>query len=854
MPLINRSGRGYGKSTNSQITDVNAKYTSLLLSGETPSPAYNRDASLNALDIIQSGARASNFNPYQEGYYSNYFDGNGDSLATPASAALAFGTGDFTVEFWINFATTANRQDLIWWGVDANDRGGIIWNITAGNLTYYISPTVANAINYPFTPSAGVWYHIALVRNSGNTRLYINGIQGGSTYADSKNYSSSSYLVTIGKDNSAASSYAFGNISNLRIVKGTAIYTAAFTPPTTPLTAITNTQLLTCQSNRFIDNSTNNFAITKVGDTAVSSATPFGIPTTASYNTLYSTSFDGTGDYLSAPANAAFQLTGDFTVEAWVYMTTINSYNMVFGADNGANSDYFGIRSTTIELAISNAAYPAWSFTFATGVWYHVAVTRNSNTLKAFVNGTELTLASGSATNSSQYFQSSVAMLLGRYGNTSTPHYFTGNISNARIVKGTALYTSAFTPSTAPLTAISGTSLLTCQNATLIDNSTNNFAITSFGQSQPIPVSPFARTAGSTTVTNLGSSFFQTKTNYLAVYPTRSLTTFAGDFTAEAWVYPADTSIQYWGIFDSRQSGASAEPMVFNLNPLASPVAGSYRMTYFNGTSYYGTTTILSYVWTHVAWVRVGSTLTFYVNGVAGGTATVSGTQTGTATTNPVWIGGKDNGLTGYGSVGYIADFRLVNGTAVYTNNFYPPVNSIGYTANTAILTLQTSQPADNNTFLDSSSLYLPITRVGNPVSTNLSPFGDNWSYYFDGTGDYLSVASSTQFALSGDYTLELWVYSTVPWGASTNFVNMNSGGFFLNYTSSSGVQIGVAGVTATATFATTLTINTWNHIVVSRSSTSTKCFVNGRQVGSTSNDNTHRGIVGRKSTFNRLY
>jgi len=850
MPLINRSGRGYGKSTNSQITDVNAKYTSLLLSGETPSPAYNRDASLNALDIIQSGARASNFNPYQEGYYSNYFDGTGDYLSIPSSAAFAFGSGvDFTVEGWVYLTSyspgtiaggaligTTNGATTGWFvnvGQDINTLR--ITSNASGSWTDNITVTSGNGI------PLNTWTHIAFVRSGGSLVLYKNGISVASmSGASAYNFTSPNNSAYVGyfSDGSNARNIT-GYISNVRVVKGTAIYTSAFTPSASPLTAITNTSLLTCQSNRFVDNSSNYSTITKNGDTAVSSATPFGIPTTASYNTLYSTSFDGTGDYLSAPANAAFQLTGDFTVEAWVYMTTINSYNMIFGADNGASSDYFGIRSTTIELAISNAAYPAWSFTFATGVWYHVAVTRNSNTLKAFVNGTELTLASGSATNSSQYFQSSVAMLLGRYGNTSTPHYFTGNISNARIVKGTALYTSAFTPSTAPLTAISGTSLLTCQNATLFDNSTNNFAITSFGQSQPIPVSPFARTTGSTTVTNLGSSFFQTKTNYLAVYPTRSLTTFAGDFTAEAWVYPADTSIQYWGIFDSRQSGASAEPMIFNLNPLASPVAGSYRMTYYNGTSYYGTTTILSYVWTHVAWVRVGSTLTFYVNGVAGGTATVSGTQTGTATTNPVWIGSKDNGLNGYGSVGYIADFRLVNGTAVYTNNFYPPVNSIGYTANTAILTLQTSQPADNNTFLDSSSLYSPITRVGNPVSTNLSPFGDNWSYYFDGTGDYLSVASSTQFALSGDYTLELWVYSTVPWGASTNFVNMNSGGFFLNYTSSSGVQIGVAGVTATATFATTLTINTWNHIVVSRSSTSTKCFVNGRQVGSTSNDNT---------------
>jgi len=104
--------------------------------------------------------------------------------------------------------------------------------------------------------------------------------------------------------------------------------------------------------------------------------------------------------------------------------------------------------------------------------------------------------------------------------------------------------------------------------------------------------------------------------------------------------------------------------MVLTLSPLASPVSGSYRMQYYNGTAYYGTTTILHNQWTHVAWVRSGSTMTFYVNGVAGGTATISGTQTGAATTNPIYIGTKDLSTAAYGSTGYIADLRITNGYA----------------------------------------------------------------------------------------------------------------------------------------------------------------------------------------------
>ncbi|WP_291516557.1 LamG domain-containing protein [Bdellovibrio sp. ArHS] len=151
------------------------------------------------------------------------------------------------------------------------------------------------------------------------------------------------------------------------------------------------------------------------------------------------------------------------------------------------------------------------------------------------------------------------------------------------------------------------------------------------------------------------------------VLPTSADFTYNGDFTIETWVYP--TVLQTaWGIFDARTNGGTAAMYCMGLVN----VGGVYRLEYFNGTSYKATSTSVAInTWSHVAIVRSGSTLSFYVNGVKDSTtATIAATQTGG--TSPV-IGTKDDGLAGYGIVGYLDDFRITKGVARYTANFTPP-------------------------------------------------------------------------------------------------------------------------------------------------------------------------------------
>jgi hypothetical protein len=297
--------------------DTYFKNTTLLLNGETTSNSFISDASTNGFGLTIAGdTKPVLFNPYQgDGYYSNYFDGTGDYLTAPANAAWNF-TGDWTFECWIYpTAITGYHTFLGQWGAPDNV---FIWKMNSSGRMYLENLSTALTATST-TIVANQWQHIALTRNSNTIRMFVNGVLDATTATRSGTYYSSGVMY-VGASGVAE---AFtGYISNMRILNGTALYTSTFTPPTTPLTAIANTSLLTCQSNRFLDKSTNNFTMTKAGDTLVSSTIPF--TASSSYSTYGSAYFDGTGDYLTIPITSSGPLdfgSGNWTVEAWVMYT-----------------------------------------------------------------------------------------------------------------------------------------------------------------------------------------------------------------------------------------------------------------------------------------------------------------------------------------------------------------------------------------------------------------------------------------------------------------------------------------------------------------------------------------------------
>jgi hypothetical protein len=806
------------------------KYVTLLLSGTPPANTFVSDNSNNSLVITPNGdARPSNFSPYTPGYYSNYFDGTGDYLITSNIGSI---TGNFTIEYWYYPQVPTNTWYPYVFGSNTP------W-ITGIGMSYTTQTTVSDATTFDLSV-AGVsatvstfgtiknkWNHIAVVRSGSTITAYLNGVSA-ATLTNSSTIPTTTFYIGGTDEGGSYDNHAMkGNISNFRIVKGTALYTASFTPSTTPLTAVSGTSLLTCQSNRLIDTSPNNFAITKNGDTTVSGFQPFATPTSANINTLYSTYFDGTGDYLTAASNAAFVMgTSDWTIEGWVYVVNVGTNYPVILSNQTASftTGSISLTASNVSSGPSKFLFSAYdvnagstlvsSATNSTNTWYHVAVVRNGTNLTMYRNGTSVATTTISAGVTFNF--SSTGLCIGGGNWDGAQSYFTGNISNFRIVKGTALYTANFTPPTADLTAISGTSLLTCQSSTTRDNSTNAFAITSNGDARPIPVSPFTQTTTAINTTYLGSAYFDGTGDYL-VGPTSNanLLVGTGDFTIEYWAYK--TTSAALGTVVSFGSGTG------NLRHFIDGVTPSL----WNGASAIGNgNTITINTWTHIVLQRSGTTIRFYTNGVSS-TPITSASNFSAGTIN---IGGEGASNS---FPGYITNFRFIRGTALYSANFDPPAQPLTAVTNTQLLACQTNQPATNKMFVDNSGSNLPITQAGNTTQGTFSPYSANWSNYFDGTGDYLQIPDNAAFVVgTGDFTIEAWIYPTQVAASEAPIFKLHSTGSIIELRQNTNkLDCHLAQVDSSVTVSTgtvAMAVNTWNHVAFVRTGTTTYTFVNG--------------------------
>jgi hypothetical protein len=228
----------------------------------------------------------------------------------------------------------------------------------------------------------------------------------------------------------------------VRLLVGTALYTAAFTPSVTPLTAVTNTKLLLAGTSPGVQDSTMLNNITTSG-----SASTSYVQKQYGSKSLF---FDGTADYLTIFNNVGDQfgfLTGDFTIEGWVYTTTVAAGARTICATRTSASDTTAgrfsvyLRAAALEFYSGSAAVVS-AGTVTVNTWTHFAVTRSSGSVRLFLAGSQV----GSTTSFTTSMPVNLNLTVG--DNAAGTESWNGYLDDVRITRGYARYVANFSAPT----------------------------------------------------------------------------------------------------------------------------------------------------------------------------------------------------------------------------------------------------------------------------------------------------------------------------------------------------------------------------------------------------------------------
>ena len=719
-----------GSTANVTINDTSRnpdpqfQYVSLLLKGDGTNNSQNNtflDSSPNPSTITRNGnSTQGTFTPYGSNWSTFIGYGAYGYQNLPANTGYDVTGTDFTIEFWANFSTwnTMGSSGMVVLGNFISTNGWYVsWNGgVGGNLsfsTYNAGAGVASIVSTGITAGTnfqlGTWNHFTVMQKTNVIYFYLNGVMTYSTAAPAAVGAGQAMYVGVYSQNFSYAGNPYFYYSNLRIIKGTGIYsTAGFTPPTTPLTPIAGTTLLIGQSSTLVDKSTINATITNTESgtfPSIQRFSPFntgggysagGIDGGSAY-------FDGTGDYLSIPANSAFTFgTNDHTIEFWYYLPSISlasgySTQWIYssGATQQATNDYFfqigTATGSNVGLLLGGGGawavsiQPSVSVNAFVGVWTHIAWTRSGNTFRLFFNGVQV----GTATYSGSITAQSGPMYISRDGSSN---YSGGYYSDFRINNGTSIYNGNFTPPTAPLTAIGSTSAASYSstanvnitfpqaNTSLLCNFTNAGII---DNAMMLNLETQTNAKISTTQSKFGGSSMSFDGSSALSIPYNSLLNFgAGNFTIEFWTYVTATPSAEQYFLSTGPAGGGGAHRGFRMAAHNGSAAGIYF--YAGGIASNAETLLGSFpsinAWHHIAIVRNGTTITGYVDGTALGTTINAST---TAINNIVsgeysFVGAlQDTAPAGrlfYN--GYIDDLRITNGYARYTTNFTPTTNS----------------------------------------------------------------------------------------------------------------------------------------------------------------------------------
>jgi Concanavalin A-like lectin/glucanases superfamily len=792
-----------------------------------------------------------------------YLNGTTDYLSTPNNTALdlATGTPNWTIEAWIYPTSTSGNPTIVQKdGISGSRQAQYALSLDGSSKLYITLSTAVNSVgNQNFSSSGAAiqtntWTHVAVVRSGSSIYVFQNGqiVNGPTTLTTTMGNNTGDLTVGI---NTGPANYFSGYISNLRIVKGVAVYTGAFTPPTSPLqttqsagtniAAITagQTSLLLLQSpqspnnNSFYNSANTGTQVAYVGTVTQGTFSPF--------SSQYATFFNGSNPnpYLSVLNGPGYGFgTGDFTIEYWIYATSWASGPTVVDLRPVGGTLQFSDNYTTggaPGIYYAGSQQLTSSITIPVNTWAHVAFTRSGSSITVWVNG-----AQGATGTSSADLQSSGTPRIGTNNTRVNP--LNGYLSNLRIIKGQALYTGTFTPPplTVRLAATTNTTLLTCQGSlaasTGSDYSTLTNTVTSTGtiSAQIISTTTFLTSPYSTSTVG-GSIYFNGSSNITISTSTIGyLSLGSGNFSLEAWIYPTSNATEQI-IFNKVANGSVVGAFDVRLSTNGTM---KYLASKSSGVSWDFILTTTGFVnlnsWNHVAYVRVGDWYRFFINGVAAGTANIYSTPSLTLVdepTVPINIGANTDGSSRFS--GYMTGIRMVKDYSLYTTNtnfsplLTPPTASL---TGTTIVLLN-----GNNSAVYDATGFNNITSLGATatITSSVVKYGSSSMTFSSGNRLLIVGSTNTNFTVgTGDFTIECWMNFTsnssaeadIFESATTNFPRIlkrsaSSGLSFDYFSGALGAQLLIADAN--------IVLGSWFHIAVSRSGGQLRGFVNGALV-----------------------
>ena len=550
------------------------------------------------------------------------FDGDGDYLSLSTTSDFAFGTGDFTVEFWawIESSQSSTLQPIF--DNDYNSAGGLAIAIRHSDSRIFVGDNGSGLnlcqFNAPFALNS--WNHFAVVADSGTYKAFVNGTScslglGSATVVDT---SRSSGTTEIGRLVGQTSLDAAAFISNLRVVKGTALYTSNFTAPTEPLTDVTNTKLLCCNSS-----------------------------TSATASTVTPGTITANGDVF-ATRN---ELTGS-TVLAVPGISTSTSANLVTNGNFDSNVSGWTASNSTI----------AWS------------------------NGTmQITRSGGGGPGTYQVITTEVGKRYTIFGTINSSgsrgdlRVYDGTgfggtlLANASGTNGqTVNVTSSFTASSTTSSVVfsidnNGTTIFVDNIVIKQEDAPRDYSADIKGSGTNKTLTPSGNAGVGYELGNYYGSAMTSQASGGFSFAGSDFVFGTGDFTFECWFYiSADTS-EIRTIFDTRTSDNDTTGVFLGINTNDQ----LYTYAWPSGTAVveYGIPAINQ--WHHVALVRNGSVGTVYLNGVAVGTSNVSAanyTESGGTLLRPSDVFG-----TSFSFAGHVQDARVYKGVAKYKGGFDVP-------------------------------------------------------------------------------------------------------------------------------------------------------------------------------------